>query len=161
MTMSEAAQLVLQASALAKGGDVFVLEMGEPVKILNLAYEMAFLSGRTIKSEENPKGDLEIQITGLRAGEKLYEELLIGNNCEGTIHPRILRANELFIPSHILTNILINLKAALDNFSHKEVHDILTQADNEFLGIHNLQDYLYFEQDSNVIRFVANAMSKQ
>jgi FlaA1/EpsC-like NDP-sugar epimerase len=160
MTMSEAAQLVLQASALAKGGDVFVLEMGEPVKILNLAYEMAFLSGRPIKTADNPQGAIEIQFTGLRAGEKLYEELLIGNNCEGTVHPRIMRANEEFISPSKLNIILTDLKHALDNFNHKEAYEIIIKSHDDFSNMHQLQDYLYLESVSNVVRLIPNALSK-
>jgi len=152
MTISEAAQLVLQASALAKGGDVFVLEMGEPVKILNLAYEMAFLSGCTIKTVENPQGNIEIEFTGLRAGEKLYEELLIGNNCEGTIHPRIMRANEEFIALTNLTLILHKLKHALDTFNHKDAYDLIIKSHTDFSAIRQLQDYLYLESGNNVVR---------
>ncbi|BDT66249.1 UDP-N-acetyl-alpha-D-glucosamine C6 dehydratase [Comamonadaceae bacterium OS-1] len=97
MTIPEAAQLVLQAGAMARGGDVFVLEMGEPVKILDLAHRMLALSGLTLRDALQPDGDIEISITGLRPGEKLYEELLIGDNPEATEHPRILRAHEEFI----------------------------------------------------------------
>jgi FlaA1/EpsC-like NDP-sugar epimerase len=154
MTMSEAAQLVLQASALAKGGDVFVLEMGEPVKILNLAYEMAFLSGRPIKTADSPQGSIEIKFTGLRAGEKLYEELLIGNNCEGTVHPRILRANEEFISLQNLNVILNQLKHALADFNHKEIYEIIMRSHADFANLHQLQDYLYLESNNNVVRLV-------
>jgi len=97
MTIPEAAQLVIQASAMAKGGDVFVLEMGEPVKIMDLAMRMVELSGLNIKDARNPDGDIEIEITGLRPGEKLYEELLIGESPEPTSHPRIMKAHEEFI----------------------------------------------------------------
>jgi len=152
MTMSEAAQLVLQASALAKGGDVFVLEMGEPVKILNLAYEMAFLSGCSIKTPENPQGNIEVEFTGLRAGEKLYEELLIGNNCEGTIHPRIMRANEDFISLTSLNSTLSKLKHALDTFNHKDAYDLITKSHTDFSAIQQLQDYLYIESGNNVVK---------
>jgi FlaA1/EpsC-like NDP-sugar epimerase len=85
---------VIQASAMAKGGEVFLLDMGEPVRIYDLACKMIELSGRTLINEENPGGDIEIQITGLRPGEKLYEELLIGNQPEQTSHPLIFKARE-------------------------------------------------------------------
>lgn len=94
MTIPEAAQLVLQAGAMATGGDVFVLDMGEPVKIMDLAHRMVELSGLTVRDEANPGGDIEIAITGLRPGEKLYEELLIGDNPSPTVHPRIMKAHE-------------------------------------------------------------------
>ena len=97
MTIPEAAQLVIQAAALSRGGEVFVLEMGEPVKILELAQRMISLSGLSEKTADNPDGDIEIAITGLRHGEKLYEELLIGDNVESTLHPRIMRADERFV----------------------------------------------------------------
>ena len=95
MTIKEAAQLVIQAGAMAKGGDVFVLDMGKPVKIYDLAKKMIQLSGQKLKDENNPNGDVEILITGLRPGEKLYEELLIGNNPLPTIHPRFLKHRKI------------------------------------------------------------------
>lgn len=94
MTIPEAAQLVLQAGAMATGGDVFVLDMGEPVRIMDLAHRMVELSGLTVRNEAHPGGDIEIAITGLRPGEKLYEELLIGDNPSPTVHPRIMKAHE-------------------------------------------------------------------
>ena len=98
MTIPEAAQLVLQAAAMARGGEVFVLDMGEPVKIIDLARRMVELSGLKVKDSVHPQGDIEIEITGLRAGEKLYEELLIGNHPSPTSHPRIMKAREEFMP---------------------------------------------------------------
>jgi FlaA1/EpsC-like NDP-sugar epimerase len=89
--------LVLQAGAMATGGDVFVLDMGEPVKIIDLARRMVTLSGMKVRDEANPEGDVEIAITGLRPGEKLYEELLIGDNPAPTAHPRIMKAHEVFL----------------------------------------------------------------
>lgn len=102
MTIPEAAQLVIQASSMASGGDVFVLKMGEPVRIFDLAKRMIYLSGMLVRDRENPNGDIEIKITGLRPGEKLYEELLIGNNPESTDHPRIMKAREEYLPWNIL-----------------------------------------------------------
>jgi FlaA1/EpsC-like NDP-sugar epimerase len=98
MTIPEAAQLVIQAGAMAEGGDVFVLEMGEPVRIVDLARRMVELSGRTVCDEQNPEGDIELRITGLRPGEKLYEELLIGDNAMPTAHPRVMKAHEACPP---------------------------------------------------------------
>ncbi|MDO8450261.1 MAG: nucleoside-diphosphate sugar epimerase/dehydratase [Rhodoferax sp.] len=112
MTIPEAAQLVLQAGAMAVGGDVFVLDMGEPVKIMDLARRMVQLSGLTVRDGECPNGDIEIAITGLRPGEKLYEELLIGDNPELTVHPRIMKAHEPFVPWALLSEELTTLKAA-------------------------------------------------
>jgi FlaA1/EpsC-like NDP-sugar epimerase len=98
MTIPEAAQLVLQAGAMAQGGEVFVLDMGEPVRILDLAHRMVELSGLAVRDAANPQGDIEIAITGLRPGEKLYEELLIGDNPTPTSHPRIMKAHEDCLP---------------------------------------------------------------
>lgn len=115
MTIPEAAQLVIQAGAMAKGGDVFVLDMGDRVKIYDLAARMIELSGLTLRSEENPDGDIEIEITGLRPGEKLFEELLIGNDPRPTSHPRIMKAHEEFLAWSQLTTELLNLERALDS----------------------------------------------
>ena len=98
MTIPEAAQLVIQATAMAKGGEVFVLDMGQPVRIIDLACSMILLSGLSTRDSDDPDGDIEIVETGLRPGEKLYEELLIGDNPEPTNHPRILRAREKLWP---------------------------------------------------------------
>jgi FlaA1/EpsC-like NDP-sugar epimerase len=114
MTIPEAAQLVIQAGAMARGGDVFVLDMGQPLKIIDLAKRMIELSGFRIKDESNPKGDIAIQVTGLRPGEKLYEELLIGNNPLATEHPRIMRANEEFLEWHPLEEKINELTTALE-----------------------------------------------
>ena len=97
MTIPEAAQLVIQAGAMAKGGEVFVLDMGEPVKIYDLARRMVELSGLSVQDDLNPDGDIAIVVTGLRPGEKLYEELLIGENPISTTHPRIMMAKEEYI----------------------------------------------------------------
>ena len=113
MTIPEAAQLVIQAGAMAQGGDVFVLDMGQPVRIMDLAQRMVELSGLQVKSALNPTGDIEIQTTGLRPGEKLYEELLIGDNPQPTQHPRILRAREDFQPWREFQQTLHALDAAL------------------------------------------------
>jgi len=114
MTIPEAAQLVIQAGAMASGGDVFVLDMGEPVRIIDLAHRMVELSGLTVRDEAQPDGDIEIQITGLRPGEKLYEELLIGDNPLPTQHQRIMKAHEDFVPWPELSARLQVLIAALN-----------------------------------------------
>ena len=114
MTIPEAAQLVIQAGAMAGGGDVYVLDMGQPVKIMDLARRMVVLSGLTIKDESYPAGDIEIKVTGLRPGEKLYEELLIGDNPLPTTHSRIMKAHEEFLPWDELQTKLHELSAALD-----------------------------------------------
>lgn len=113
MTIPEAAQLVIQAGAMAEGGDVFVLDMGEPVRIIDLARRMVELSGLRVKDEQNPGGDIEIQITGLRPGEKLYEELLIGDNAQSTAHTRIMRAREDSLPWVELLDVLNTLDQAM------------------------------------------------
>jgi FlaA1/EpsC-like NDP-sugar epimerase len=112
MTIPEAAQLVLQAGAMATGGDVFVLDMGEPVKILDLAQRMVELSGMRVRNAAQPDGDIEIVVTGLRPGEKLYEELLIGDNPTPTAHPRIMKAHEDCLSWDALSLQLNTLKKA-------------------------------------------------
>lgn len=161
MTISEAAQLVIQAGAMATGGDVFVLEMGEPVKIVNLATEMAFLSGHSIKSESNPNGDIEIKFTGLRPGEKLYEELLIGDNCEGTDHPRIMRANEKAIEHQELESFLSNLQEHLNKLDHKAVFNLLKHSFIEFNTSETTNDLLHQARTNNVISLKTSKQSKQ
>jgi FlaA1/EpsC-like NDP-sugar epimerase len=114
MTIPEAAQLVIQAGAMATGGDVFVLDMGEPVKIADLARMMVKLSGLTVRDGENPSGDIEIRMIGMRPGEKLYEELLIGDDPQPTRHPRIMRANEPFLRWQRLQAELARLADAIE-----------------------------------------------
>jgi FlaA1/EpsC-like NDP-sugar epimerase len=114
MTIPEAAQLVIQAGAMASGGDVFVLDMGEPVKIMDLAKRMVELSGLSVRDEANPEGDIEISVTGLRPGEKLYEELLIGDNPLPTSHKRIMKAHEEFLSWSILQGQLAELNKVLN-----------------------------------------------
>jgi FlaA1/EpsC-like NDP-sugar epimerase len=125
MTIPEAAQLVIQASAMATGGDVFVLDMGDPVRIYDLATRMIYLSGLTVKDENNPQGDIEIEITGLRPGEKLYEELLIGNNPKQTEHPKIMKAHEEFMPWHELEQELEGLNLALQEGNYDSIRKVL------------------------------------
>ena len=132
MTIPEAAQLVIQAGAMGSGGDVFVLDMGAPVKIIDLAYKMTHLMGLTIKNEKNPKGDIEINFSGLRPGEKLFEELLIDNNAKETLHERILTANERYLPWVDVLNILNALTAAINNKNVEEIKSILRNAPLEY-----------------------------
>jgi FlaA1/EpsC-like NDP-sugar epimerase len=116
MTIPEAAQLVLQAGAMGQGGDVFVLDMGQPIKIMDLARRMLHLSGLSERTPEHPQGDIEICITGLRPGEKLYEELLIGDNPEATEHPRIMKAREPYLAwEHLQAELALLLRAANAN----------------------------------------------
>ena len=125
MTVTEAAQLVIQAGAMGKESEVFVLDMGESVKIKNLIDKMINLSGFTVKNNENPTGDIEIKITGLRPGEKLYEELLIGNDPQTTSHPKILMTNDPFISFEQLEKDLNNLKILLTENNVNEVKNLL------------------------------------
>lgn len=125
MTIPEAAQLVIQASALAKGGDVFLLDMGEPIKIYDLAVRMIELSGLTLKDESNPEGDIEVQITGLRPGEKLYEELLIGNDPKQTVHSRILMGAESYLSTREFELELFELSRFLNQGNLRGVSEIL------------------------------------
>jgi FlaA1/EpsC-like NDP-sugar epimerase len=110
MTIPEAAQLVIQAGAMGTGGDVFVLDMGQPVRIYDLAKRMVELSGLVLKDAQHPDGDIEIAVTGLRPGEKLFEELLIGDNPQPTQHSRIMKASEEFTP-------WLNLQHSLDEIN--------------------------------------------
>ena len=112
MTIPEAAQLVIQAGAMGKGGDVFVLDMGDSVKIIDLAKQMIRLSGLEVKDAAHPEGDIEIQVTGLRPGEKLYEELLIGDEVQKTTHPRIMTASEVMLPWNVLSDIITRMDEA-------------------------------------------------
>jgi len=125
MTIPEAAQLVIQASTMAEGGDVFVLDMGQPVRVYDLAVKMIYLSGLLVRDEANPNGDIEIKVTGLRSGEKLYEELLIGDNPQSTAHPKILKAHEEFLPWSDLQQDLGQLNSALDTSDTQIIRDML------------------------------------
>jgi FlaA1/EpsC-like NDP-sugar epimerase len=125
MTISEASQLVLQAARLSEGGEVFILDMGNPIKIIDLAEKLIELSGLILKSNENPHGDIEIQIVGLRPGEKLYEELLIGDNPELTLHPKIMKAKESFITWGELAPLLAQLNQAILRNDEPAIKDFL------------------------------------
>lgn len=127
MTIPEAAQLVIQAGAMAVGGEVYLLDMGTPVRIIDLARRMVLLSGLSVRDADNPDGDIEISITGLRPGEKLYEELLIGNNSVPTENPRIYKANEHFIT---LVKLTANLKLLSEAISNNNVTAIKQQLKN-------------------------------
>lgn len=127
MTIPEAAQLVLQAGAMGKGGEVFVLDMGKPVKIMDLARRMIQLSGMTVKDEAHPGGDIAIEVVGLRPGEKLYEELLIGDNPEGTDHERIMKAHEQYLSWPELLPHLLRLRAAAREGEVEAIHEVFTQ----------------------------------
>jgi FlaA1/EpsC-like NDP-sugar epimerase len=127
MTIPEAATLVIQAGAMAKGGDVFVLDMGEPVKIIDLARHMIELSGLEERNPQNPEGQIDIEISGLRPGEKLYEELLIGENPQPTDHKLIMKANEQFLPLPSLEQKLKSLRQLLDSGSSAQIKAVLQE----------------------------------
>jgi FlaA1/EpsC-like NDP-sugar epimerase len=143
MTIPEAAQLVIQAGAMGKGGDVFVLDMGEPVKIVDLATNLIHLSGLEVKSAENPNGDIEIQFTGLRPGEKLFEELLIGDNVQETQHKRIMTANERFLSLLDFVQTMDELDKACHDFDHEKVRDILITAPTDFQPTDGIGDLVW------------------
>ncbi|HEI8863939.1 polysaccharide biosynthesis protein [Morganella morganii] len=132
MTIPEAAQLVIQAGAMGKNGDVFVLDMGESVRIYDLAEKMINLSGFTIKDEKNPNGDIEIKVTGLRPGEKLYEELLIGDNVQGTFHPRIMTANEKYLTWNELSQLIAEIKIHCEQRNLAALRELLLKAPLDF-----------------------------
>jgi len=113
---------------MGNAGDVFVLDMGDPVKIVDLARQMILLSGLTVRDVDNPDGDIEIVFTGLRAGEKLYEELLIGENVSPTAHPRIMKAVEECIPWEKLSDILQKLEIALMMYDYETLRQLLVEA---------------------------------
>ena len=125
MTITEASQLVIQAGAMSLGCEVFVLDMGESVKIKDLVYKMIKLSGLTVKNTENLEGDIEVKITGLRPGEKLYEELLLGDNPEKTYHEKIQKAHDSFIQFDQLKIHLDNLSILLEDNRADEVKELL------------------------------------
>ena len=145
MTIPEAAQLVIQAGAMGKGGDVFVLDMGEPVKITDLASNLIQLSGLEIKNEDNPHGDIEIKFTGLRPGEKLYEELLIGEDVSETAHGRIMTASESFIPLKEYETILVELEGVCSNFEHDMIRSILLATPAGFNPTDDIGDLVWKE----------------
>ncbi|MEZ8094462.1 polysaccharide biosynthesis protein [Photobacterium swingsii] len=159
MTIPEAAQLVIQAGAMGKGGDVFVLDMGQSVKITDLAENLIKLSGLEVKSESNPHGDIEIQFSGLRPGEKLYEELLIGDNVGNTEHSRIMTANEVHLPLNEYDELLATLDTACHSMKHEEIRELLLSAPTGFKPSDGISDLVWsackgqIQQHSDVIEF--------
>jgi len=149
MTIPEAAQLVIQAGSMGQGGDVFVLDMGWPVKIVDLAEKMIRLAGMSVRSESNPNGDIAIEFTGLRPGEKLYEELLIG--AEGvtpTDHPMIMRANEEWLPWEAFKGVLSNLLAAVDADDYDRVRQILRETVSGYAPEGEIVDWIHQKRKS-------------
>ncbi|PSV24659.1 MULTISPECIES: nucleoside-diphosphate sugar epimerase/dehydratase [unclassified Photobacterium] len=149
MTIPEAAQLVIQAGAMGKGGDVFVLDMGEPVKIVDLAENLVKLSGLELKTEDNPFGDIELKYTGLRPGEKLFEELLIGDNVGETDHSRIMTANERFLFLDEYQHILDLLDKACHDFKHEDIRQILLDAPTDFKPTDGIGDVVWKRNQQN------------
>jgi FlaA1/EpsC-like NDP-sugar epimerase len=150
MTIPEAAQLVIQAGAMAKGGDVFVLDMGQPVKIIDLARRMVELSGLTLKDADNPDGDIEIEVTGLRPGEKLYEELLIGDSPKATAHLRIMKAHEEFIPWVEFEARWNALELALNVNDVSIIRLLMQQLVTGYAPSDDIVDWVYLEQGAGV-----------
>lgn len=146
MTIPEAAQLVIQAGAMGQGGDVFVLDMGEPVRIAELAEKMIRLSGLTLRSEHNPRGDIAIEYSGLRPGEKLYEELLIGDNVSATEHPMIRRADEQHMSWEALSELLDQLLAAVADEDCARIRTLLCQAVPEYRSECEIVDWIYSQR---------------
>lgn len=143
MTIPEAAQLVIQAGSMGQGGDVFVLDMGEPVRIVELAEKMIHLSGLSVRSEKNLHGDIAIEFTGLRPGEKLYEELLIGDNVAATQHPMIMTANEDHLSWDVLKVKLTELLAAVDQDDYARVRQLLRDTVSGYTPDGEIVDWIY------------------
>ncbi|NWL75600.1 hypothetical protein DM872_01865 [Pseudomonas taiwanensis] len=143
MTIPEAAQLVIQAGSMGQGGDVFVLDMGQPVKIAELAEKMVHLSGLTVRSDRSPSGDIAIEFTGLRPGEKLYEELLIGDNVSPTDHPMIMRANEEHLPWDAFKRVLAELFAAVEADDYVRVRQLLRETVNGYTPEEEIVDWIH------------------
>jgi FlaA1/EpsC-like NDP-sugar epimerase len=148
MTIPEAAQLVIQAGAMGMGGDVFVLDMGKPVKIYDLASKLIHLSGLHLIHPGNPNGDIAIKETGLRPGEKLYEELLIGDDVEKTGNERIMTASEVFLPWNELKLLLDDLMLSCNNFDLDSIRDILLNAPTQFNPSDGICDLVYLKKKS-------------
>jgi FlaA1/EpsC-like NDP-sugar epimerase len=146
MTLTEASQLVIQAGAMSEDCDVFVLDMGESVKIKDLIYRIVKLSGLSVIDENNKEGDIEIKIIGLRPGEKLYEELLLGDNPQKTQHPKIQKAQDPFIPFNQLEVDLNNLRTLLDDNKVFEVKELLTKIVKTYQSNSAIVDHIYLEQ---------------
>nr|WP_176159793.1 nucleoside-diphosphate sugar epimerase/dehydratase [Pseudomonas fluorescens] len=143
MTIPEAAQLVIQAGSMGLGGDVFVLDMGEPVKIVELAEKMIHLSGLSVRSDKNPHGDIAIEFSGLRPGEKLYEELLIGDNVVATQHPMIMSANEDHLAWDVLKSKLTELLAAVEGDDYTRVRQLLRETVSGYAPDGEIVDWIY------------------
>jgi FlaA1/EpsC-like NDP-sugar epimerase len=151
MTIPEAAQLVIQAGAMGgmanEGGEVFLLDMGEPVRIADLARRMIELSGLTVQDANNPDGDIAIEVTGLRPGEKLFEELLIGDNPAPTTHPRIMKAQEDFLPWEVLEDKLSALKTVLDGNDSPAIRRVMAELVSGYRPEGEIVDWVHLAQE--------------
>jgi FlaA1/EpsC-like NDP-sugar epimerase len=143
MTIPEAAQLVIQAGSMGRGGDVFVLDMGEPIKIVSLAEKMIHFSGLSVRNSINPSGDIVIEYTGLRPGEKLYEELLIGEDVAGTEHPMIMKANEEYLSWDLFKCRLSELLEAVESDNYVNLREVLTATVEGYKPEDNVVDWSY------------------
>lgn len=143
MTIPEAAQLVIQAGSMGQGGDVFVLDMGKPVKIAELAEKLIHLSGLSVRSEKCPHGDIAVEFTGLRPGEKLYEELLIGDNVSPTEHPMIMRADEEYFTWDVLRGVLAKLLKAVEQDDYPQVRVLLREVVSGYVPEGEIVDLIY------------------
>lgn len=143
MTIPEAAQLVIQAGSMGMGGDVFVLDMGEPVRIVELAEKMIHLSGLSVRSEKNPQGEIAIEFTGLRPGEKLYEELLIGENVVATPHSMIMSAHEDYLPWDVLKARIAELIAAIETDDYPRIRQLLRETVSGYAPDGEIVDWIY------------------
>jgi FlaA1/EpsC-like NDP-sugar epimerase len=149
MTVQEAAQLVIQAGSMASGGDVFVLDMHEPIKIVDLARKMIHLMGYNIRDDKSYEGHISIEYTGLRPGEKLFEELLIGESVTGTDHPKIMRAEEDYLPWSELQPMLDDLESACQRLDLETIRQLLIQAVDGF-NPESLKDDLFWASTNNI-----------
>jgi FlaA1/EpsC-like NDP-sugar epimerase len=148
MTIPEAAQLVIQAGSMGQGGDVFVLDMGQPVRIAELAEKMIHLSGLNVRSESNPQGDIAIEFSGLRPGEKLYEELLIGDNVSPTEHPMIMRANEEHLPWELFKVRLSELLGAVERDDYERVRQLLRETVSGYKPEGEIVDWIHVQRSA-------------
>ncbi|GHC32615.1 nucleoside-diphosphate sugar epimerase/dehydratase [Aidingimonas halophila] len=160
MTIPEAALLVIQAGSMAKGGDVFVLDMGNSVKIVDLARRMIQLTGLEVKDENTPEGDIAIEFSGLRPGEKLFEELLIGDNVVGTSHPKIMRAQEDMLPADRLMELLDEMERAEKNMDCQGAFDVLKRAVSGFQHRSPMTDLLLPASDYSAAVSVSEKSDK-
>ncbi|MBM7037706.1 polysaccharide biosynthesis protein [Vibrio ulleungensis] len=151
MTIPEAAQLVIQAGAMGKGGDVFVLDMGEPVRISDLAKNLIHLSGLEVRDQHNPEGDIEIHYSGLRPGEKLYEELLIGDSVSETSHDRIMTAHEVSMKQAEYAQLLDAIQQCAERYDQEELRSLMLNAPTGFAPSSNIGDLVWLQKEKRTV----------